>query len=101
MGDYQNGENPVIGGHTLGWAPEVIAIADIIYHVLGEIKHIGTAKLTATVFKSHIKKVNEEKAPWWNERANRLYHVMKRQITMIPHGYFFNKPSLLMFCSKV
>lgn len=84
--DYKDGKSPSIGGHSLEWSVELLALLNGTWSVLSELSNVGRVKALGELFR---KKMSEKENPLIVER---LYGEMRRLISKIPEGYLFQKP---------
>jgi hypothetical protein len=99
ISDYNDNENPSIGGHCLEWAAEMLGVGGALSIIASEIANVGSVKLTVDVFNRHKASLADERPSHWKKKVERLGQVMEGQLRKISRGYFFSLPTHLKFLS--
>lgn len=84
--DYKDGKSPSIGGHSLEWSVELLALLNGTWSVLSELSNVGRVQALSDLFQKKIKEMEP------GLLKERLYGEMRRLISRIPEGDLFEKP---------
>lgn len=92
--DYDNGENPSIGGHSLEWSVESLVLFNTLLYICREIANVGWTKMLTDLFYETIQALGTRAS---NRDTSRLFYMVRGAIEKTPRGTFFNYPPQLLF----